>query len=96
MSKQRKSYTKTFKAEVIEKVKSSGKSVTEVADEYGINPGLIYKWISGRGKRDPNILRINRLERERAELLQIIGELTKDLSREKKEAYRLRMQADET
>jgi transposase-like protein len=95
MGKQRKKYTQGFKDEIIEKVKTSGKPVSQIADSYGINPNLVYKWITGRGTRDPNILRINRLERERAELLQIIGELTQDLSREKKESYRLKLQTDE-
>lgn len=94
MGKQRKKYTQEFKLEIIEKVKNAGKPVTEIAENYGINPNLIYKWIAGRGNKDPNILRINRLERERAELLQIIGELTQNLSREKKESYRLRVQTD--
>lgn len=95
MSQQRRQYTQEFKDEVIDKVKSGKGSVAEIAGEYGINPNLIYRWIRGKGKRDPNVLRINRLERERGELLQIIGELTQDLSREKKEAYRLKLQASE-
>ena len=46
MSKKRKSrrYTKEFKLEALQLLKTSGKSGAQIERELGITPGLIYKW----------------------------------------------------
>lgn len=84
MGNLRKKYTTEFKEEVVEKVKNGEKSVSEIAKDYGIPTKYIYNWISSPINKDPYVLKINRLEREKAELLQIIGELSTEIRREKK------------
>lgn len=80
----RRHFASEFKEEVISKVKAGEKSVAAVARDYGISSKYIYNWISSPINKDPYVLKINRLEREKAELLQIIGELTTEVKRGKK------------
>lgn len=44
MDNQRKTYSKEFKQDALELVKSSGKNVSEVARDLGINSGLLNRW----------------------------------------------------
>lgn len=85
MGSLRRKFTTEYKEEVLAKVKAGEKSVAEVARDYGIPPKYIYNWIGSPVNKDPYVLKINRLEREKSELLQIIGELTAEIKREKKE-----------
>ncbi len=85
MGSLRRKFTTEFKEEVVSKVKAGEKSVSEIAKDYGIPPKYIYNWIGSPVNKDPYVLKINRLEREKSELLQIIGELTAEIKREKKE-----------
>lgn len=84
MGNLRRKFSTEYKEEVIARVKAGEKSVSEVARDYGIPPKYIYNWIGSPANKDPYVLKINRLEREKSELLQIIGELTTEIKREKK------------
>ena len=44
MGNQRKIYSKEFKQDALELVKSSGKNVSEVARDLGIDSGLLNRW----------------------------------------------------
>jgi transposase-like protein len=79
-----KFYPKELKEEIIEKIKSSGKSASQVAEDYGINVKNVYNWLRSAVFKDTNVLELNRLRREKQELLGILGELTLELSRGKK------------
>lgn len=80
-----KVYPREYKEEILEKVKKGDKSTVEIAKGYGINPNVIYRWITrGAEPKDNTLLELNRLKREKAELLQLIGELTHDLAKGKK------------
>ncbi len=48
----RRQYTKEFKLETIELVKSSGKSQAQIARELGINEQNISRWMQKYGQRD--------------------------------------------
>lgn len=72
-----------IKAEIIAKVKS-GMTVAEAASQYGISSKTIYTWLSNQVKPEMSILEINRLKRENDELKRIIGIITLDLERGKK------------
>jgi len=45
MSRQSKQHTEEFKAEAVELVERSGKSVPEIAEELGINARTLYHWM---------------------------------------------------
>lgn len=79
-----KFYPKELKSEVIDKIKSSGLPASQIADQYGINIKTVYAWLKSSTLGDPSALEINKLKREKKELLEIIGFLTLKLNRGKK------------
>jgi len=44
MAKQQKTYTKEFKLEAVQLLKSSGKPMSEIARELGISDSALYHW----------------------------------------------------
>jgi transposase-like protein len=84
MGNLRRKFTTEFKEEILSKVKNAEDSVAAIARNYGIPARYIYNWLSSPMNKDPYVLKINRLEREKRELLEIIGELTTEVKREKK------------
>ena len=46
MGRHSKHHTEEFKAEAVELVESSGKSVPEIAEDLGINGRTLYHWIA--------------------------------------------------
>ncbi len=81
MSKPRKSYTREFKIEVLELLRTSGKSQQDLERELGLGKGNISRWIQdfaregpqafpGKGHLSPDEERIRKLERENAILRQ--------------------------
>lgn len=76
-----------LKNQILERVKTSGKSVKEIASEHGISPTCIYDWLrSGvTGITSPELIK---LRKENCELKQIIGELTVQLSVGQKKGWR--------
>jgi transposase len=81
MSEPRKSYTSEFKLEVLELLKTSGKSQLELEHELGLGKGNISRWqkefaqggqqaFPGKGHQTPDEERLRKLERENAILRQ--------------------------
>jgi len=78
-----KYYDPKLKEEILERIKTTGKPVAQIAKEYGINVKSVYNWLrSGVPKSNP-ILEINRLRRQNEELIKLIGELTYDLKKKR-------------
>jgi transposase-like protein len=76
-------YDPKIKEEILQRIKTSGKPVMQVANEYGINVKSVYSWLRS-GVTQPNpILEINRLKRQNEELIKLIGELTFDLKKKR-------------
>jgi len=71
------------KEEILAKVKS-GETVVSAANQYGISSKTIYGWLRNSVKPDISILEANRLRRENDELKRIIGIVTLELERGKK------------
>ena len=71
------------KEEILVKVKN-GETVMAVSSQYGISPKTIYAWLRNQVKPDISILEVNRLRRENDELKRIIGIVTLELERGKK------------
>ena len=44
MAKQQKTYTKEFKREAVQLVKSSGKPMSQIARELGVSDSALYQW----------------------------------------------------
>jgi len=71
------------KEEILAKIKN-GETVMSVSSQYGISPKTIYAWLRNSVKPDISILEVNRLKRENDELKRIIGIVTLELERGKK------------
>jgi len=71
------------KAEILEKVKN-GMSVADAAAQYGISVKTIYTWLSRQTTPEISVLEYNRLKKENEELKRIIGMVTLELERGKK------------
>lgn len=71
------------KTEILEKVKS-GMSVPDAAKQYAVSDKTIYGWITNQTKPEISILAFNRLKKENEELKRIIGIVTLELERGKK------------
>ena len=79
-----KAISKEVKEQILKRIKEDGVSVVDAATEHGISTKTIYNWMRNKGVQSANILEISKLKRENKELLEIIGRLTHDLKRTKK------------
>lgn len=71
------------KTEILEKVKS-GMTVPDAAKQYAVSDKTIYAWITHQTKPEISILEYNKLKKENEELKRIIGIITLELERGKK------------
>ncbi len=72
------------KRKIIERIRNEGLSVPKASEEFGISRNSIYHWIGAKAKGEPSILEIAKLKKENDELRQIIGGLTLNMERGKK------------
>jgi transposase-like protein len=70
---------------IIDEIREKGTLVSVLADRHGIGANTIYKWIKDLSSNDADkkllLLENAKLKRERAELIEMIGHLTIDVSR---------------
>jgi len=71
------------KNEIIGKVKN-GMTVNEAAKQYAISTKTIYTWLSNQARPEISVLEYNKLKKENEELKRIIGIITLELERGKK------------
>lgn len=76
-----------IRSEILEKVKN-GMSVPDAAKQYAVADKTIYGWIAHQTKPEISILEFNRLKKENEELKRIIGIITLELERGKKNSHR--------
>jgi transposase len=84
MVSRRKRFTRDFKLETVKLVTSSDLSVAEVAEDLGIHPNTIYKWVRKFGEKQEPIISGEREQLSEAEQLRLL----------KRENQRLRMERD--
>jgi transposase len=77
-----------IKRKIIERIRNEGLSVPKASAEFGLSRNTIYNWIGAKTEGEPSILEIAKLKKENAELKQIIGGLTLDMERGKKNKKR--------
>lgn len=70
-------YSDELRSQVLESIKSGSLTPSQAATQYGVHIKTIYGWISkGSGGVDPNLFKIKKLQKEKEDLLKIIGVLT--------------------
>ena len=75
------------KKEILNKVKN-GQKVNNLANQYAISTKTIYNWLKQASQPHFSIIEMNRLKRENDELKRIIGIVTLELERGKKNRNR--------
>jgi transposase-like protein len=70
--------SKDLRNQILERVKTSGKSIAEISQEHGIGKTTIYEWLRESTGEAP-LRDLIKLQKENRELKQIIGELTVQL-----------------
>ena len=76
--------SKEVKEQIIKRIKEDGQPVAKVASEHGLQPRTIYQWISRHVTGTPSLLELARLKRENQNLKELIGQITPEMSVEKK------------
>ncbi|USN92362.1 MAG: helix-turn-helix domain-containing protein [Candidatus Nomurabacteria bacterium] len=84
MSKKGYKISAEIKAEVINKIKHEGLSVSDTAKQYGISSRTIYDWLGTKATGTVSLLEHNKVKKENEQLKQIIGDLTIKMSIEAK------------
>lgn len=74
-----------LKEQILRRIKEEGITVAQASKEHGISDNTIYTWLS-RSVGGPTQAQVIRLERERKELLELVGELTVRLSQSQKKS----------
>lgn len=74
------------KEEILAKIKE-GAIVSETAEKYGISPKTVYNWLRNQVRPDVSFTEYSRLKRENEELKRIIGLITLELERGKKNQH---------
>jgi len=87
MSNTKHKISRDLKNQILERVKTSGKSIREIAGEHGLSPTCIYSWLK-EGAVGATSREVIKLEKENRELKQIIGELTVQLGVGQKKGWR--------
>jgi len=78
MSTPHNKVSRDLKNQILERVKTSGKSIAEISTEHGIGKTTIYEWLRESTGEAP-VRDLVKLQKENKELKQIIGELTVQL-----------------
>jgi len=76
------------KQEIIARIKEKGERVVDLAKEYGVNPRIIYGYLSRSGQGSGALLELAKLKREKDALLKIVGQLVVDQKLGKKIYHR--------
>lgn len=86
--KKNQTVPKEVKDQIIERIRSEGKSVSSIAKEHGIPASTVFSWLKRKTENPQYYKELMKLRKEKQALMGIIGELTVRLSdKEKKELH---------
>ena len=81
-------YSPKLKQEILSEIAKGERSAIRIAQEHDVNPKTVYNWMASQKAGDGvSLAKYNRLKREHAELLQLVGELTHDLKKKKNSSW---------
>jgi transposase-like protein len=72
------------KADIIRRIKEEGVTVSQAAKDHGIHETTIYGWIGAGAQGAPSWSEFAKLRKENRELLELVGEITLQLSTSQK------------
>ena len=68
------------KADIIKRIKDDGIPVAQAAKEHGVHETTIYGWLGAGIKSAPSWSEFARVQKQKRELFELVGELTLRLS----------------
>ncbi len=78
------SISKEIKEQILKRIKEDGVRVADAAVEHGVSQKTIYNWMRSKTAQAEGVMEVSKLRRENKELLEIIGRLTHNMSKSKK------------
>lgn len=80
-----KYYSKEIKEQIVNRIKNDGVSAVQAAKDAGVNVKSVYYWLrKGAEGANSELLEINRLKRQKKELLELVGSLSLQLTKERR------------
>jgi transposase-like protein len=76
--------SKEIKDQILGRIKNDGVSIADVARDHGVSEKTIYGWLGRKVEGLPTWTEVNKLKREKEELLKLVGDLTLSLSNTQK------------
>ena len=80
MSKKAHRIAPEVKTDILRRIREDGITVAQAAQEHGIHETTIYAWLTKGTEGAPTLGELVRLKRENQALLQLVGEITLQLS----------------
>lgn len=82
--------SKEIKQQILKRIRDDGVPVAQAASEHGIKSNTVYTWLSKTvNAGGPSILEMAKLRRENQMLKELLGQITMEMSLEKKKNDRL-------
>lgn len=82
------SVSKEVREQILKRIRDEGVPVSQAATEHGLSTKTIYGWLGKGVTTAPSILEMARLRRENQALKEMLGQITLDMSLEKKKNER--------
>jgi transposase-like protein len=76
-----------IKKQILERVKTSGKTVKEIAEEFGVATGTIYSWLSESAGGEITKKDLMDVQKENKQLKELLGEITLKMSVSQKKVW---------
>lgn len=81
-------YPPSLKQKILSEIAKGERSAAQIAQDHDVNPKTVYNWMAAtKTNSGVSLAKYNRLKREHAELLQLVGELTHDIKKKKKSGW---------
>lgn len=75
---------KEIREQILARIKNDGIPAAQAAREHGVNPKTVYGWLELTTLKEPGILELSRVKRENQGLYELIGRLTSEVEKLKK------------
>jgi transposase-like protein len=76
--------SKELKEQILSRIKNDGVSVVQAAKDHGVSSKTIYNWLNQGLDKAPSYKEFSRLRKQNQDLLTIIGQLTVETKKLKK------------